>query len=144
MFDAGTAVFHRIGSTQVFDAFRENRELIERALRRGHSPHSIESLMDAVLKDKFRMWRVTDERGQIGLFVLSIYGAQPMRFLEIVLVAGKDFHLWDKIGLDFVNALGREEHCTHLFMMGRHGWKRRLRALGWQEGPITMLREVPR
>ena len=59
------------------------------------------------------------------------------------LVAGKDFHLWDEMGLSFVNKLARDEHCSHLFMTGRRGWKRRLRKLGWNEGPITMLRKVP-
>lgn len=66
-----------------------------------------------------------------------------LKALYIPVVGGTEMDHWCEQFLQLANAIAKDLNCTELRgLAARHGWVKKLKPLGWEEGNITMYCKV--
>lgn len=103
-----------------WDRWGEAETLLEPARARGD--------FASVLDDDELLWAVMDGDDLLACATawLSVDG-----FVEVKLIGGRDHHRWLGELDKRIGAASAEAGATRMVGMGRRGWLRSLRALGW-------------
>jgi len=107
---------------------------------RSHGTMSAESIRDAIRdRDMQAMVVVDDDNEIIGVAVTELRSSPTgTRVLHIVALAGDRFDEWQEEGDRILRKWALSIEAPVVQLVGRRGWVKRLKPLGWQEDAVMM------
>jgi hypothetical protein len=110
---------------------------VARAFRYNSDRMDIDDIEQSLHDKTMQLWAIHD--GNIKcVFVTEIVTYAKCKAVRIVTVTGIKHEEWLPLGVDTVVRWGKEHGCTMLEMLGRRGWEKPLKALGFIEPQIMM------
>jgi hypothetical protein len=104
-----------------WDRWGEAKALLEPARARGDFP--------ACWEPDELLWACVDGS---GLLAAATAWLSAEGYVEVKLIGGKDRHKWLAELNDRIGAAARDAGATRLIAIGRRGWLRELKRLGWE------------
>jgi hypothetical protein len=96
---------------------------------------------EGIESTRFDLWLVRWNADPVAAAVTEIvHGAHSM--VNILAMGGVDMEYWVESFTNVMVAFARDLKCHYVVEMGRPGWKRVLKPLGWVEGPAAMMKPV--
>ena len=134
------------------DKLKEDWPFIEpfiaRALDRGDGRYSLEDIKHYLIDGVARAWlieeiNVLEQVKEIkACFVLELMQYPQLLVCNVLALAGKDIEQW----LPFVEAavedIARNQDAKRIEIIGRLGWKRILKPLGYRETACFLAKEL--
>ncbi len=107
---------------------------------RSHGTLTAERIRDAIRdRDMQALVAVDDDDEITGVAVTEVrVAATGTRVLHIVALAGDNFEEWQEEGDRVLRQWARSIEAPVVQMVGRKGWAKRLKHLGWQEDAVMM------
>lgn len=100
---------------------------LERSTFQGVATHRFEDVKEMLLAGQAELW--STERGCVVTFISQF----PLGNLMTAWLAGGDFeHVMDQWE-ESIYQWGRDNGCKIIYVMGRRGWKRKLKARDYVE-----------
>ncbi len=108
---------------------------IARALKRSGGTHSLQDVLEGLLKGKYQLFENDD-----GVCITEIMEAPKGRYLHCWIVAGR---LPEVMQLqDAVERHALTNSCRFMSTSGRFGWKAVLPHYGWKQSQIVFTKEL--
>src|SRR5262245_35263617 len=115
---------------------------LDAALKEFPSLITIESMKDHIESSAWELWVVRFGWEIQAAFVTEIVHDAGGSAVNIIAMGGKGMDYWIEPFSDRMAEFAREMHCQYVIEMGRPGWARVLRPLGWVDGPLVMIRRI--
>jgi hypothetical protein len=107
-----------------WDRWPEAKALLEPARQRG-------DFKDVIEPDE-ALWVVLDGDELLAAATAWLGQSEGETYVEMKLVGGRDHRRWVKQLDEAIGAAARAAGATRLVAIGRAGWTRSLKALGWE------------
>lgn len=126
---------------QVPDIWNRVVPFLEQAVETSNGRMSAANTLDRILKSQVYLWVCYDDQS------LEIAGAATthvtpydggVKYLTVELLAGERFSEWRDIMQAALVKLAIAESCIGVELIGRDGWVRELRDLGWTRAFSTV------
>ena len=122
-------------TAQLTPAQRRIMDRIELALAQGGGTHAFYDVMEMLLDGRAQWW----QHGE-GIVITELRQQPQFRELSVWLVAG---HLPDCAALQpRIEAFAREHGCVRAIGIGRRGWVRAARAMGFTPSGVELRRNL--
>lgn len=106
-----------------WDRWPEAKALLEPAKARGD--------FETVIDPDEALWAIMD--GDKLLAVATAW-LSPEHYVEVKLIGGKDHPRWLRELDDLIGAAAKQAGATRMIAIGRLGWWRELKHMGWSKG----------
>ena len=108
---------------------------LKEALEQGGELHTLDSLWDLLRNGTSYLWPCSESAG-----VLTVTDYPLGRMMTVWLAGGKlEQILAEEPKLA---AWATENGCTHFQLLGRAGWQKALKALGWEKAGVVLKRRL--
>lgn len=125
----------------VRERWREIEPFIERALEYSLGTLAKEQVLEALTSGEMQGFLVCTPN-LVGVCVTRIQIYPATKNLEVLLLAGDGFDEWGGELDGVLRRLGGLTQCNRMVCMGRRGWARKLRQLGWGEQSVLVAKEL--
>ena len=115
--------------------FPKVKHYLERATALSGSRATIEEVENNVLNKEHQLWiAFTDDNDIVATADTEIilYGTGT-KTLVGHFIGGKDLESWKQPIVDAMAMFGKAEGCSRIEFMGRRGWTKPLKQIGWKE-----------
>lgn len=105
----------------------------------------VDDLRDGLLHHRYTLWTVSFGHQTHAAAVTEIVHGK-FSIVNILAMGGPPndsaMESWVESFTSRMVDFARKANCHYVVEMGRKGWTRVLKPLGWEEGPIAMIRKV--
>ena len=118
----------------VEDVWPKVSSMLKDAVDTSHGKFSIESVRQAIDHQEIALWVVLEEGNDavVASFTTRIAVYPECRVLTMDWVGGERMSEWMEDMLDVMEGYAKHHKCTQMQGMGRPGWARALKHLGWE------------
>ncbi len=109
---------------------------LKRSQFEGIETHSFGDVRKMLLDNEAQLW--STEKGCVVTFISHF----PQSSLLTVWLAGGDFEQVMTEHEDAINKFGKDQGCSIIYVLGRKGWKRKLRTRGYVEHATVVSRKL--
>ena len=117
------------------DEIERCREWIENALEYSNGNHLFEDIVAGIIKGTFQLWPASK-----SCLVTEITQYPRKKVLHIFLAGGDLNEI--KSMRDDVEAWAKAHGCDDMTMVGRLGWSKALKDIGWETGLVSMHKRI--
>ena len=124
---------------EALNNWRDISHVLMPAMRFSGGKYNIDDCHEMVESGVAQVWVAMEDAHIIGAMITQIVDYPQKSMLVILCLAGKRFDLWDNIVDEFLIPYARKSHCAGIEFLGRKGWERRAKGLGFH--PVHILYE---
>ena len=120
---------------------KDAERLLASALERSDGRHDFASIMAGLEAGRYQLWMVFDEMNSpIGALVTTIERYPLMDMLNLLFCGGESLENWHEEMLEVLERFAKENGCSGMELVGRHGWKPFLEKFGWEASYLVCQR----
>ncbi len=109
---------------------------LDRSQFEGIETHNFGDVRKMLLDNEAQLW--STEKGCVVTFISHF----PQSSLLTVWLCGGDFEQIMTEREDAINKFGKDQGCSIIYILGRKGWKRKLKARGYVEHATVVSRKI--
>jgi len=114
--------------------FPKVKHYLEKAAVLSGGRMSIEEIENNVLHKNHQLWIAFNEDEIVATADTEVVKyCTGIKTLVGHFIGGKDLESWKQPIVDSMAAFGKAEGCTKIEFMGRRGWTKPLKQIGWKE-----------
>src|SRR5687767_9382070 len=110
------------------------KPFVETALQYADGEISIDDIYTGIMRTQFQLWMVFDvtHRRILGAYVTQVVDYPQLACLRVVTLAGEEFPTWIDEAHNSLNSFARQVQAKRIEVVGRSGWVKKLRRLGFK------------
>lgn len=116
--------------------FERCRYYIEAALAFAEGTHTIEDIREGVRVRRYHFWP-----GEHSAAITEVLQFPRKRVFNVFLAGGNLNEIIDRMEPDFCS-FARHLGCTEIALIGRLGWEKPLKPLGWHRSAIVLTKPL--
>ena len=132
----------RVHANELSVVWPEVQSWLEVSLAEFPSLLTTDFLRESIANNRYALWVVRFGHQSFAVAVTEIVVGK-FSAINVLAMGGIDMEYWIESFTKRLEDYARECNCSYIFEMGRKGWVRVLKPLGWTEGPVAMVRKVP-
>ena len=105
----------------------------------AHDRASCAQALDRILKGECLLWLAyrEDDLTVVGAMVTRLSQYTQHRSLTVEMLGGDDFEEWIDLAQEAFEIFAKANECKSIELIGRFGWIRKLKRLGWEPLFVT-------
>lgn len=128
---------------QINACWDELSSLLQKAIDYSNGELDIDSVKERILSGEIMVVVVFKDGNLIAAVTFEQIEFQTCkRVLNIQLAGGTDIELWFHDVEKIANGLAERYHCSDVYIIGRKGWVRKMKSLGYSEVHTILHKEV--
>ncbi len=134
----------RYSKTEVVDAWETLLPLLERGRAAWEEYLTLEDVRKELVEGRLQFWSMnyTNEKEPFLGFITSIETYTQKCALRIIWLGGERFVEASKVMFDAVEAWARTLSCKNIEIIGRGGFERLLKPLGYKRTHVILIKEL--
>lgn len=118
-------------------------EMIDMAIAHSNEELSISSIYNKLLEGDMLLVTINEGDSIVAALTLERRHFDTGKdVLNVVTAGGADMHIWVEEMDDILQKLAKQFKCEEIYIVGRQGWVRTLRDLGYQRVHTTLSKRV--
>jgi hypothetical protein len=113
--------------------FPKVKHYLEKAAVLSGGRMSIEEIENNVLHKNHQLWIAFNEDEIVATADTELIQYAKIKTLVGHFIGGKDLESWKQPIVDAMAMFGKAEGCSRIEFMGRRGWTKPLKQIGWKE-----------
>lgn len=113
------------------------RNYLDKAARLSGGRYTIEEVYDNVRFKGHQLWIAFNDNEIVASAVTEIVAYSKIKTLVGHFIGGKDLESWKQAIVDAMAKFAKAEGCDRIEFMGRRGWSKPLKKIGWKESYIV-------
>lgn len=133
----------RIPENRIPEIFNTVAPFIQRALNESNGELTLQHVYIDLINARKQLWVISDENYKThAVAVTEIVQYPAKRIARIIFLGGEGLERWSKLLSDTVIEHAREYGATCVEVIGRKGWDRFLKGMGYKTKYYHLVREV--
>ena len=113
--------------------FPKVKQYLDKAAKLSGGRLSIEEIENNVFNKEHQLWIAFNDVEIVAAADTEIIQYSKIKTLVGHFIGGKDLESWKQPIVDAMAAFGKTEGCDRIEFMGRRGWGKPLKKIGWKE-----------
>lgn len=126
---------------QIQEFYPQIQSLVESAYFYGDAYRDEDELMDDIEAGKAFLWVYLENGDPVGICVTDIHEVGDIRRAMIHTTATQDNIDWARAHAE-IEDWAKHNGCQQIMIIGRPGWQRKLREVGYKSIEVTLLKEI--
>jgi len=131
-----------VGRAELPVIWQQGAAWLDATLKEYPTLITLEQMKAHIESSRWLLWAVRFGWELQALCVTEIVQGPNAKALYVVAMGGRAMEYWIEAWSERMEQHARDAHCTLIAELGRPGWARVLRPLGWIDGPLMMMRKV--
>jgi len=116
---------------------------LQRAIDAGRNRYRSVDLLDDILKSNVGLWMVMDGEKSVAAYTTRVIQyPSGVKGLMVDLLGGDGMDEWLPLVVDKLKLYASDMKCGHIELVGRNGWLRALKPLGWSGESVIASMEL--
>ena len=109
------------------------RDYLDKAAKLSGGRYTIEEVYENVRFNNQQLWIAFNDTEIVASAVTELISYSKIKTLVGHFIGGKDLESWKQPIVDALAKFAKAEGCDRIEFMGRRGWGKPLKKIGWQE-----------
>ena len=132
----------RVHPSHVIDVWPHVVDHIVKSIRYGWGECEAEDFLDRLLLGKWRLWVVLEDQQIVASATIELVNYPRARAVRVITLGGSRSKRWLKFLLTELKKLAAETGSVAIEGVGRPGWTRALKSLGFEESARHVLLRI--
>lgn len=123
--------------------WRDLKPLINMAIDHSNGELDIDGMKQMAIDGDILILTIYEDKNLVAVLTLERRDFQTGKsIVNITTAGGADIHLWMDDALAVIEELAKEQGCTEIYIVGRPGWQRMLKARNFKTIHTTVCRKI--